>query len=132
MPAEPQERRTSDDVLRDVREILARKPHGVVCFQPNDVALLVAEIDVLRAGATWRPIASAPRDGTKVIVRQSATLFSEEAVSWDEGYNGWRVDDTNLVYGSAAFDEWLPIPGAAEREATATAAAQAKEAQDGR
>lgn len=82
-----------------------------------------AELDSLRAAVTWRrPIASAPQDGTKILVRQSFALDSEEAVSAERG--GWATDDGSVLYGVNTFDEWLPVPGSAERHAAAIARAE--------
>lgn len=127
--------RTVDDVLRDWRggvglwqfstslgEDMQLVDAGVEAKNAEILALR-AERDALLAAVTWRrPIASAPQDGTKILVRQSFSLDSEEAVSAERG--GWATDDGSVLYGFNAFDEWLPVPGAAERHAAVIARAR--------
>ncbi len=41
----------------------------------------------------WKPIESAPRDGTWILVFGNQFVGRMAVVCWDEDYNWWCVDD---------------------------------------
>lgn len=73
------------------------------------------------ARQTWAPMATAPRDGTLVLVRLHATeqgpaevdavRFARSARSDEEG---WVANDSDpfarVVYAEAEVSAWMPLP----------------------
>lgn len=60
----------------------------------------------------WRPIETAPKDGTDVLVHAAGSTY---AVSWCEEAEGWVVDDNKhgpyRLRGSYPT-HWMPLPSA--------------------
>lgn len=70
---------------------------------------------------TWAPMASAPRDGTLVLVRIRATEQGPSEVdavrfarSARSGEEGWVANDSDpfarVVYAEAELAAWMPLP----------------------
>lgn len=59
----------------------------------------------------WRPISTAPLDGTRVLLHRRGWA-ENMAVGW------WSGDGWNCVYGSPFLDatSWMPLPAPALRE----------------
>jgi hypothetical protein len=61
--------------------------------------------------AAWRPIATAPRDGTVVLVYMPDALEPKVALAqWveDEWTDAWREDGCRPI--DAEPTRWLPVP----------------------
>lgn len=62
-----------------------------------------------RGGEAWRPIESAPKDATCILVGHDEAVFS---AWWEESANGW-VDGTTDLYEEYRTYEpthWMPLP----------------------
>ena len=91
---------------REVSRLLGAVPlsysdhaHAPLC---RDLARVVRQMRRDLAGRTWRPIASAPRNGTKVL-----------CWSRDSGCFIARFDGTYWLVGIGAIVEpthWMPLP----------------------
>jgi hypothetical protein len=86
----------------------------------NTITALEATISTL---TQWRPMETAPRDGTRILV--DFGQVGVHAVTWEdpdnrEGVPGWCVDD--LKFGPYALRRymetdvkgWMPLPAAKE------------------
>lgn len=77
------------------------------------IAEQAAEIERLRGLTQWRPIETAPRDGTDILVRMrsGARLL---VVYWDAESKAprhhWHTIDGPIFYSDFAFDGWMPAP----------------------
>jgi len=69
------------------------------------IEALTAERDALKAAAEWMPIASAPTDGTYILVPVGHGLCN--VVSWFDG--AWR-EMTNALRLRNTPRFWLPLP----------------------
>jgi len=69
----------------------------------------------------WQPIETAPRDGTRIIVNQSNTMFHKFAeVHWGQAPNykiGWVGHDNEGTYLSKNPTHWMPLPDAPAADA---------------
>ena len=54
----------------------------------------------------WRPIETAPKDGTRVLVFRQASLDHEVGIARFEG-GDWCDDDDFVYYG---VTHWMPLP----------------------
>lgn len=54
---------------------------------------------------TWQPIATAPRDGTQILVSDGTSI---SLVEWTEWKPGWYNGD--WTYEADDFDYWQPLP----------------------
>ena len=83
-----------------------------------DLAERDAEIAALRAAREWRPIESAPRDGTRVLlwIAVSGTAPWAETAEFD-GDEWWR-NDGDEICGENSPTHWQPVPPAPKDPAT--------------
>jgi hypothetical protein len=70
----------------------------------------------------WRPIETAPRDGTELLgfwryLDANGRSYCEgmRVISWDESWQGWHDDeDETHTYGAATntglYTHWMPLP----------------------
>jgi len=61
---------------------------------------------------TWQPIATAPKDGTAILVSGGCFIF---CVEWNNEFDWWAVDDNKLGpfrLRGAAPTHWMPLPPA--------------------
>lgn len=83
----------------------------------DEITSLRTELAAMRERVEWQPIETAPRDGTRVLVRNDRGVF---AASWftedeceDAHFDGWFIDDGKFnlrtIRGNAVT-HWLPIP----------------------
>lgn len=57
--------------------------------------------------SAWRPIETAPRDGTRIVIYDGDV----PAVGlWSAGRESWIVDWDHAPYGDPAPSLWLPLP----------------------
>jgi len=59
--------------------------------------------------STWKPIETAPRDGTRIIVRRDIDYAERHAICWWSNVYKWWCP----VWGSGVFagaTEWMEIP----------------------
>jgi hypothetical protein len=71
-------------------------------------ARLKAEIDLLKAERAWRPMDTAPRDGTRVLAISSCGNYS--SVRYSSLIRGWIVDENH----DDIITSWMPLPDAPE------------------
>ena len=70
----------------------------------------------------WKPISTAPKDGTHIIVAYAGRetfgtgRIWAEVVKWDNHYCGWSDDETEYVMSDATFTHWAPLPPVDENE----------------
>lgn len=93
---------------------------GVALFQHGD-PVLTEQISLRREAAAciremveWRPIETAPRDGTEVMLRTRDGLLS---CSWDWTQNEWSSSWLGIVLLPDDPTHWLPLPPAPGAEA---------------
>ena len=77
----------------------------------------------MNADAEWRPMRSAPKDGTRILVTVRASEQGEaevDVVKWtrhepSDEY-GWLATDSDpavrIVYGDGELAAWMPLPAA--------------------
>ena len=94
---------------REVSRLLGAVPrsysdhaHAPLC---RDLARVVRQMRRDLAGRTWRPIASAPKDGTFVL---GLTDCDQRAMAWDEAWHGWFSRNNILCRPT----HWMPLPDA--------------------
>jgi hypothetical protein len=71
---------------------------------------LERELEAVRKDAEWRPIETAPKDGTAVLVSEGRFCY---CVEWNEEFDWWAVDDNKLGpfrLRGAAPTHWMPLP----------------------
>jgi len=77
----------------------------------------------MSADTEWRPMRTAPRDGTRILVtvRDSEQGAAEvDVVKWTKadpsGEHGWLATDSDpearVVYGERELAAWMPLPAA--------------------
>lgn len=92
----------------DDDELIAETPDQVAdaayiaAAHPGVVLRLLAEVERLEQAQTWQPIATAPTDGTIVLLCTAGWHKCEEG--WFEG-DGWHTD-WNYIDPT----HWLPLP----------------------
>jgi len=65
---------------------------------------LIAYIDAMETATTWRPIETAPKDGTRVLV------LAEDGGKLDV-YIAWHDEDGLCDYaGPIDATHWMPLP----------------------
>lgn len=84
--------RVNADVLAEM-EIELRKPSGVIV--PIETG--------------WRPIETAPKDGTNILLAHPSAVFDGY---WDELSRGWVDDVTDLYEDKITYEptHWMPLP----------------------
>ena len=98
-----------------VRQALAVRPDGQYppIITNERVAQLVAEIRCLRARLRWHPVATAPRDGTAVVVfvrsPEPPHRGFRQVANFQDGH--WRI---GYGYGRLPWEPtlWTPLPEA--------------------
>ena len=57
----------------------------------------------------WQPIATAPKDGTKLRLKESSGL--EYVGWWDRAnmFRGWSINDRDVVFEDFVT-HWMPLP----------------------
>lgn len=95
--------------------------HDPDCPANKGARALAAIVRELLAEREWRPMETAPRDGTAIYVVENSPRRWCHAVSWtDDGYgyhHGWYLDfehEKHIVGGDACFSAWLPLPAPPE------------------
>lgn len=68
----------------------------------------------------WRPIDSAPKDGTRILVASNGLVdtaywatVSGNANCWGQDYTGWVNYDSEDPFYSVFYDgatHWMPLP----------------------
>lgn len=82
------------------------QPLAVRQAAENEISKILAVIEQCR----WRPIDTAPKDGTTILVSAGGFVY---AVAWDDDADWWVVDDNkNGPYRlrEAPPTEWMPAP----------------------
>lgn len=83
-----------------------------IAMAHQDIPELLAEIDRLRAAVTWQDIATAPKDGTRIILRwdDAPSLPAHvELATWKQSKNAWCNTYGHPFSGEPT--EWLALPG---------------------
>jgi hypothetical protein len=95
-------------------EVLPNNAAYIAHSSPDRVLALLEEVERLRLATTWRPIETAPKDGTRIIASNEAG--DVDAVHWvdDVWWTGWviyqhRGDVEELI---PAPVRWKPMPSA--------------------
>lgn len=58
-------------------------------------------------GMKWRPIATAPKDGTRIFVWEPARSWGPLVqVMWHEGWEEWRISNEEIV---CTPTHWMPL-----------------------
>lgn len=75
---------------------------------PAEAAALLAELSALRAEREWRPIESAPKDGTSILAWFPDWGGEARAMSvkWIAPHSGWSMPG----YGGLTPPYWQPLP----------------------
>lgn len=60
----------------------------------------------------WRPIETAPRDGTRVLLLHVRVECEVMLGYWDEQNDGWETDSE--WWPDADFSHWMPLPNPPE------------------
>jgi hypothetical protein len=67
------------------------------------------EIAALRQ--EWRPMETAPRDGTYILVRwASSSVIYVYAVQWEKDPGAWWDDGCDSSFDDEQLAGWLPLP----------------------
>lgn len=84
---------------------------------PDDIAALLSYVE----GMKWRPIESAPKDGTRLMLAKivghpanPTALWWACAGLWSDRWNNWN--DGVEPCGLAGPTHWMPLPPAPDRE----------------
>jgi hypothetical protein len=80
----------------------ADKPHRLLYDLLGEIQALHASLERVEAEREWRPIETAPRDGTRVLIRYRGRWNSWHIA--DGHYD--RVDGWTVAYAT----HWLPLP----------------------
>ena len=93
----------------------AENPDGItldIALYDHDIMEAVAEIERLRALTTWHSIATAPKDGTRVLLAVAGEKLICECVgAWSAQHEQWRdVDYGHVLWDANEFTHWLPLP----------------------
>lgn len=118
---------TPADAAREIadrlRELAGSKPGaaqcGYVTVSASELEYLAGRVAILSsalAGAEWRPIETAPKDGTKFLAWPcflQANMAAAVETSWyrHPSVEGWTTDAIDC--GDYEFEPtiWMPIPG---------------------
>lgn len=91
-----------------------RKPDASLANVANTVRQSIAEVIEELSASPWQPIATAPKDGTRILafgIRDSGPIYE---VTWwrraedSKGYIGWG--EFNMQYWPPTH--WMPLPDA--------------------
>ena len=66
----------------------------------------------LEAALRWQPIATAPKDRTRVLIawdRETRATLNPVGAFWSEG-NAWLADSGGGWRGSYGPSHWMPLP----------------------
>ena len=80
----------------------------------DDIPALLAELKELRAEREWRPIETAPKDGTRILLAykggiQQGYWLDNSDKQWP--WSGWKICDQQVPVNSYHKPEaWMPIP----------------------
>lgn len=78
----------------------------------NESKALERELEAVRKDEQWKPIETAPKDGTAILVSEGRFCY---CVEWIEEFDWWAVDDNKLGpfrLRGAAPTHWMPLPPA--------------------
>lgn len=97
----------------DDRELINEALGAIPCleghgyYQRAEAALALA--DRLEAREGWRDIASAPKDGTRVLLAHASAAFDGW---WDDGEGAWVDGETDNDGDYIAYrpSHWMPLP----------------------
>lgn len=78
------------------------------------IAELERENSELRAAQTWRPIETAPKDGTRVLGWTTYTLGRMVVAKSHGDIHGWTMPGI----GGLTLTHWMPLPKAPDIETT--------------
>lgn len=67
-------------------------------------------IGELAAEQVWRPIETAPRDGTALLLTDARIKNWTQVAYWDTDYERWARDDTTTLWHANRFTHWTPLP----------------------
>ena len=113
-------RYTVDEAIQYAKKALMAwtgKPMGDVehpfdrGFRVGHLRTVLAEVERLRAALEWRPIETAPKDGTRIRIRFASG--NEYEASWRTTYGGeWHVDDFHFLKWADQhlITNWAPLP----------------------
>lgn len=71
------------------------------------VEAVYKELNELRERCEWRPIESAPKDGTRVLLYRDLWMESMGVCFWDGVQCEWRPVNGSCFPGSS---HWMPLP----------------------
>ena len=117
----------SDDLVKRLRY---DHPDQLTCEAADRIKELEAKNARLREAQAWRPIETAPRDGTKILgfwqyvieafscyyyPGDSAKTCGQRVIYWAPEYNGWTDDEGDIhTYrakgNNGLFTHWMPLP----------------------
>ena len=114
---------TVDEIIAEVGDH-AINPNVDEWWSFSAVAMLVAEIERLRGEAEWRPIETAPHDGTYILLAGPSgyrtTPLRVEVGHWDEKYrplNPWQTFSNDaFTDGGEPATHWRPLATATKGE----------------
>lgn len=84
-------------------------------LKADDLAIVIDGLNGLEGPETWKPISTAPKDGTHIIAAYAKrNVFASRRiwaniVKWDCTYNGWVDDETEHVLSDKMYSHWMPL-----------------------
>ncbi len=91
----------SEDAALDIED--TRSLHAMLA----QAAQMQLELDRLTALTTWREIASAPKDGTLILVLWDGCCCESSWVSWGPNQGSWADAGIDPL---APPTHWMPLP----------------------
>jgi len=77
-------------------------------YYPCPTAQALELLDAERATYSWRPIETAPKDGTWILLRNSSWIRERVLGFWDAEELDWCVESSGPPYVEP--EQWCPIP----------------------
>lgn len=88
----------------------SREPNPCVPVDANEIERLRARVAELEAAQEWRPIESAPRDGSRMLLAlcDSGHVYWCVSGVWSKRFKNWN--DGMEPAGLADPTHWMPLP----------------------
>lgn len=94
-------------------DILKAAGSGLKHYMPESEKRIIAVAQrwIDEAASKWRPIETAPKDGTRILAIDMPT-HGIEMISWNGGKKrgAWHSEDGIASYADNMFSHWMPLP----------------------
>ena len=110
----PEKLRKHYCVIPSPREMAEAAPDKFANETADAIDALLAELKALKAEREWRPIETAPKDGTRILLAykggiQQGYWLDNSDKQWP--WSGWKICDQQVPVNSYHKPEaWMPIP----------------------